>query len=120
MIGIVLAGGLGTRLRPVTKVVNKHLLDVYDEPMVFYPIRTLARAGITDVVIVTGELARPSYHRTRDPAGDATCSLTPHASGERGPLPDLRAVHRLRQGSAPGSEISTDVLGADPSRDGEP
>jgi glucose-1-phosphate thymidylyltransferase len=55
MIGIVLAGGLGTRLRPVTKVVNKHLLDVYDEPMVFYPIRTLARAGITDVVIVTGD-----------------------------------------------------------------
>jgi glucose-1-phosphate thymidylyltransferase len=55
MIGIVLAGGLGTRLRPVTTVVNKHLLDVYDEPMVFYPIRTLARAGITDVVIVTGD-----------------------------------------------------------------
>jgi glucose-1-phosphate thymidylyltransferase len=55
MIGIVLAGGLGTRFRPVTTVVNKHLLDVYDEPMVFYPIRTLARAGITDIVIVTGD-----------------------------------------------------------------
>jgi glucose-1-phosphate thymidylyltransferase len=55
MIGVVLAGGLGTRFRPVTTVVNKHLLDVYDEPMVFYPIRTLARAGITDIVIVTGD-----------------------------------------------------------------
>lgn len=55
MIGIVLAGGLGTRLHPVTTVVNKHLLDVYDEPMLFYPIRTLARAGITDIVIVTGD-----------------------------------------------------------------
>jgi glucose-1-phosphate thymidylyltransferase len=55
MIGIVLAGGLGTRFRPVTTVVNKHLLDVYDEPMVFHPIRMLARAGIRDVVIVTGD-----------------------------------------------------------------
>jgi glucose-1-phosphate thymidylyltransferase len=55
MIGVVLAGGLGTRLHPATTVVNKHLLDVYDEPMVFYPIRTLARAGITDIVIVTGD-----------------------------------------------------------------
>lgn len=44
--GVVLAGGLGTRFLPVTKVVNKHRLDVYDEPMIFYPIRTLARAGI--------------------------------------------------------------------------
>lgn len=55
MKGVVLAGGLGTRFLPVTKVVNKHLLDVYDEPMVFYPIRTLARAGITDIVLVSGD-----------------------------------------------------------------
>jgi glucose-1-phosphate thymidylyltransferase len=55
MIGVVLAGGLGTRLHPVTSVVNKHLLDVYDEPMIFYPIHSLARAGITDIVIVTGD-----------------------------------------------------------------
>jgi glucose-1-phosphate thymidylyltransferase len=53
--GVVLAGGLGTRFHPVTKVVNKHLLDVYDEPMIFHPIRTLARAGITDIVVVTGD-----------------------------------------------------------------
>lgn len=55
MRGVVLAGGLGTRFHPVTKVVNKHLLDVFDEPMVFYPIRTLAAAGIEDVTLVTGE-----------------------------------------------------------------
>lgn len=55
MKGIVLAGGLGTRFHPVTKVVNKHLLDVFDEPMVFYPIRTLARAGIDEVVVVSGD-----------------------------------------------------------------
>ena len=55
MKGVVLAGGLGTRFMPLTKVTNKHLLDVYDEPMILFPIRTLVRAGITDVVIVTGD-----------------------------------------------------------------
>lgn len=55
MKGVVLAGGLGTRFHPVTKVVNKHLLDVFDEPMIYYPIRSLAQAGITELVLVTGE-----------------------------------------------------------------
>jgi len=55
MKGVVLAGGLGTRMGAVTKVINKHLLDVFDEPMVFYPINTLKRAGITDIVIVSGD-----------------------------------------------------------------
>jgi glucose-1-phosphate thymidylyltransferase len=54
MKGIVLAGGLGTRLRPLTSVTNKHLLPVYDKPMVYYPIRTLVDAGIRDIMIVTG------------------------------------------------------------------
>ena len=54
MKGVVLAGGLGTRWLPLTKVVNKHLLDVFDEPMVFFPIRKLIEAGITDIVLVTG------------------------------------------------------------------
>lgn len=55
MKGVLLAGGLGTRWHPITKVVNKHLLDVFDEPMVFFPLKTLIRAGITDIVVVTGE-----------------------------------------------------------------
>lgn len=54
MKGIVLAGGLGTRLAPLTRVTNKHLLPVFDQPMVHYPIRTLVGAGITDILIVTG------------------------------------------------------------------
>ena len=54
MKGVVLAGGFGTRLAPMTKVVNKHLLDVFDQPMVHYPIRSLAQAGIDDIVLVTG------------------------------------------------------------------
>jgi glucose-1-phosphate thymidylyltransferase len=54
MKGIVLAGGLGSRLFPLTKVTNKHLLPVYDEPMIYYPIKTLVNAGIDDIMIVTG------------------------------------------------------------------
>jgi glucose-1-phosphate thymidylyltransferase len=54
MKGVVLAGGLGTRLLPLTRVTNKHLLPVYDKPMIFYPIRTLVDAGITDIMLVTG------------------------------------------------------------------
>jgi glucose-1-phosphate thymidylyltransferase len=54
MKGIILAGGLGTRLRPLTLVTNKHLLPVYDRPMIYYPIQTLLNAGIRDVLIVTG------------------------------------------------------------------
>jgi glucose-1-phosphate thymidylyltransferase len=52
--GVILAGGLGTRLRPLTKVTNKHLLPVYDRPMIYYPLDTLCRAGIRDIMIVTG------------------------------------------------------------------
>jgi len=54
MKGVVLAGGLGTRLYPLTKITNKHLLPVYDKPMIYYPIKTLVDAGITDIMIVTG------------------------------------------------------------------
>lgn len=54
MKGIILAGGLGSRLRPLTKVTNKHLLPIYDKPMIYYPIETLCKAGITDIMIVTG------------------------------------------------------------------
>ncbi len=54
MKGIILAGGLGTRLRPLTKVTNKHLLPIYDKPMIYYPIETLCRAGIKDIMVVTG------------------------------------------------------------------
>jgi glucose-1-phosphate thymidylyltransferase len=54
MKGVVLAGGKGSRLYPLTRVTNKHLLPVYDRPMVFYPIQTLVDAGIGDIIIVTG------------------------------------------------------------------
>jgi glucose-1-phosphate thymidylyltransferase len=54
MKGVVLAGGLGTRLHPLTKVTNKHLLPVYNKPMIYYPIETLTNAGINEIMVVTG------------------------------------------------------------------
>ena len=53
MKGVILAGGLGTRLFPLTKITNKHLLPVYDRPMIYYPIEALVNAGIDDIMIVT-------------------------------------------------------------------
>jgi glucose-1-phosphate thymidylyltransferase len=54
MKGVVLAGGLGSRLYPLTKITNKHLLPVFDKPMIYYPIQCLVNAGITEILVVTG------------------------------------------------------------------
>jgi len=63
MKGVVLAGGLGSRLNPLTKVTNKHLLPVYDKPMIFYPLETLVRGGIRDVLLVTGGTSSGDFLR---------------------------------------------------------
>ncbi len=54
MKGVILAGGLGSRMLPCTKVTNKHLLPVYDKPMIYYPLNTLVKGGLKDIMIVTG------------------------------------------------------------------
>src|SRR5882762_2941424 len=54
MKGVILAGGTGSRLFPLTKITNKHLLPIYDRPMIYYPIQTLVDAGINEILIVTG------------------------------------------------------------------
>jgi glucose-1-phosphate thymidylyltransferase len=101
VIGVVLAGGLGSRFDPVTRVVNKHLLDVFGEPMVYFPIRSLARAGVEDIVLVTGDQisqfkqllgdgaefgVRLRYAFQQDPEGgiaDAIAKAEAMAAGER-------------------------------------
>jgi glucose-1-phosphate thymidylyltransferase len=97
--GVVLAGGFGTRLAPMTKVVNKHLLDVFDQPMVYYPLQALQRAGISDVVLVTGaeidqfkellgdgsELGLRLEYARQDGAGgiaEALALARPHVAGD--------------------------------------
>jgi glucose-1-phosphate thymidylyltransferase len=61
--GVVLAGGLGLRLRPLTSVTNKHLLPVFNQPMIYYPIQTLVNAGITDIMVVTGGTSAGDFLR---------------------------------------------------------
>lgn len=63
MKGIVLAGGLGTRLHPLTSITNKHLLPVYNKPMIYYPIEMLVKAGIKDILIVTGGTSAGDFLR---------------------------------------------------------
>ena len=67
MKGIILAGGMGSRMYPCTAVINKHLLPVYDKPMIFYPIETLAKAGLKQIMVVTGNESIDQFKKLLNP-----------------------------------------------------
>lgn len=84
MRGVVLAGGTGSRLLPLTKVTNKHLLPIGKKPMIFYPIEKLIAAGINDILIVTGKLHMGEVVSTLGSGKDFGCSFTYRVQEEAG------------------------------------
>lgn len=100
MKGVVLAGGLGTRLRPLTKVTNKHLLPVYDRPMIYYPLETLCRAGIREIMIVTGGSSAGDFLRLLGNGAEFGLDdiYYTYQDGERGIADALRLCEHFAEG----------------------
>lgn len=130
MKGVVLAGGLGSRLLPMTRVTNKHLLPVYDRPMIYYPIQQLVHAGIRDILVVTGgdhagdflkllrngqdfglEHLRYAYQDGEGGIAEALSLAEHHAAGE--PLVVLLGDNLFQDSIAPAVEaFRTNPVGA--------
>jgi glucose-1-phosphate thymidylyltransferase len=102
MKGVILAGGTGTRLFPLTKVTNKHLLPVGKEPMIFNPIRQLISAGITDILVVTGKDHMGEIVRLLGSGSDFNCNFTFRVQEKAAGIADALALGR---GFANGEKI---------------
>lgn len=100
MKGVILAGGLGSRLLPLTKVTNKHLLPVYDRPMVYYPIECLVNAGIEDILLVTGGNSAGDFLRLLENGEDFGLARLSYAyqRGEGGIAAALALAEEFSQG----------------------
>ncbi len=102
MKGVVLAGGLGTRLYPLTKITNKHLLPVYDRPMIYYPIQCLVNAGIQDILIVTGGNSAGDFLQLLGNGADFGLKRINYAyqQGEGGIADALKLAEHFAEGDA--------------------
>jgi glucose-1-phosphate thymidylyltransferase len=99
MKGVILAGGLGSRLMPLTKITNKHLLPIYDRPMIYYPIETLRNAGIGEILIVTGGNSAGDFLRLLENGDELGVSLSyAYQRGEGGIAAALRLAERFATG----------------------
>ncbi len=100
MKGVILAGGTGSRMLPLTRVSNKHLLPVYDRPMIFYPIETLVHAGITDIMIVTGGNSAGEFLRLLGNGREFGLQdiFYAHQEGDRGIADALRLAEHFSMG----------------------
>src|SRR5262249_3601016 len=100
MRGVILAGGLGTRLLPLTRITNKHLLPVYDRPMIYYPLQALINAGIRDILIVTGGAHAGDFLRLLGHGKDFGLERLhyAHQEGERGIAAALALAEHCAEG----------------------
>jgi glucose-1-phosphate thymidylyltransferase len=92
MKGVILAGGKGTRMLPLTKVTNKHLLPIYDAPMIYYPIRTLVAAGIKDILIVVGGESMGDFLRLLGDGSEFGITLTYRCQVGSGGIPSALSL----------------------------
>ncbi len=100
MKGVILAGGLGSRLLPLTKITNKHLLPVYDQPMIYYPIRMLVDAGIREILVVTGGNYAGDFLRLLENGEEFGCSIRyAYQRGEGGIAAALLLARDFAEGS---------------------
>ena len=102
MKGVVLAGGIGSRLFPLTRVTNKHLLPIHDRPMIFYPLQTLVNAGIKDIMLVTGGTSAGDFLRLLRNGKDFDLHTLAYAyqEGEGGIADALRLAETFAEGDS--------------------
>jgi len=113
--GVVLAGGTGSRLAPCTKVTNKHLLPVYNKPMIFFPLETLKQSGIDDILIITGTESAGDFMKLLKSGAEMGVSLTFRVQEESLGIADALRLAEGFSGGEPiavilGDNIYTDVF----------